>query len=125
MGKGGWDLEVEMAGHAMPDGLEVLEVAESTGTAASALDDAVDGLDRGGGDAVGEVSEDALPVALDGLCQLLEWSQTAAHRPGAPRFEVEPGAGRSGPGPGVLQVLAQRHGPGQFLVPGTEILPQL
>ena len=77
-----------------------------------------------GGDAVRVVGEDAFPMALDGVRQLLEWGQTAAHCPGAPRFEVESGTGCSRPGPSVLQVLAQRHRPAQFLVPRAKIMAQ-
>ena len=90
-----------MACHPIADRFEILEVAKPVGTAACGLDDAVDGLDGCGGDAVWVVSEEAFPMIPDGLGHLLEWGQSAAHCPGAPSFEVESCTGFSRPSPGV------------------------
>ena len=114
-----------MASHPIADGLEVLEVAETSGSAAGGLDAALDRLDGGRSDAMGVVGEDAIPMAFEGLGQFLEGCQTAAHRPRAPRLEMDLGAGCSGPFPSVLKVLSERPGTAEFLVPGTEVVAQL
>ena len=84
----------------------VLEVAEASGSATGALDDAVDRRDGRRGDAVGVIGEDAIPMAFECLGQFLEGCQAAAHRPRAPGFEMDRGAGCSGPFPCLLEALS-------------------
>ena len=64
MGKGGGNGQGESTCHPVRNSLEVKEVAEASCAAACGLDDAVDGFDGRGGDAIGMECEDAIPMCL-------------------------------------------------------------
>ncbi len=65
-------MQVETADHPIEDSFEVVEVAETSGKAPCSLNDTVDGLDGSGGDAVGIVGEDAVPMLLSACTNCLK-----------------------------------------------------
>lgn len=99
-------MQVETADHPIADSFEVVEVAEASGKASCSLNDTVDELDGSGGDAVGIVGEDAVPMSFECLHQLLEVCKPAEHGPGSPFSEVKLRPHCNRPLPSALEALA-------------------
>ena len=104
-------LKIELAAEEQDSDAEVVKAAESASIGLDGLDDRVEALGSGIGDAVLGVVEQALAMPTKHLDDLLDRLNTAAHGTRAPGVEVGSGRFRVAVVPERRKALLERPGP--------------